>query len=103
MSPRAPPRATSEGQTTPGLALFQRAPTSTPRTEGRRPVIALDTPSHTLLTERDLAGRWGMSPGALSNQRGSGRGVPFVRVGRLIRYRLSDVLAFEQTVAPVAA
>jgi hypothetical protein len=53
-------------------------------------------PQDVLLKERDLAERWGCHPNTLTNQRGTGRGVPFVRLGpRMIRYRLSDVLAWE--------
>jgi hypothetical protein len=48
-----------------------------------------------LLTSRDLAARWGLHPGTLANQRSAGRGLPFIRLGRNVRYRLSDVLAVE--------
>jgi hypothetical protein len=50
-----------------------------------------------LLTTHDLAERWGLHPGTLANQRSAGRGLPFVRLGRSVRYRLSDVLAVEAT------
>ena len=49
-----------------------------------------------LLTEAELACRWGVSPKTLRNARVTGSPVPFVRIGRLIRYPLSGVLAYEQ-------
>ena len=48
-----------------------------------------------LIDDVQLAERWGTSPKTLRNQRVSGSPVPFVRIGRLVRYRLSDVLAYE--------
>ena len=48
-----------------------------------------------LLDDVQLAERWGTSPKTLRNQRVSGSVVPFIRIGRLVRYRLSDVLAYE--------
>ena len=48
------------------------------------------------LTERDLALRWNVSVKKLQADRLSGRGVQFVRFGRSIRYRLSDLEAFEE-------
>jgi len=47
------------------------------------------------LDDRTLATRWGCSPKTLRNQRSLGKGCRFTRLGRLVRYRLSDVLAFE--------
>lgn len=48
-----------------------------------------------LLDDVQLAERWGTSPKTLRNQRVSGSPIPFVRIGRLVRYRLSDVLVYE--------
>ena len=49
------------------------------------------------LTAKELAARWSCSVKSLSNDRSLRKGadLPFIRLGRLIRYRLSDVLAFE--------
>lgn len=47
------------------------------------------------IDDRALAARWGCSPKTLRNQRSLGKGCRFTRLGRLVRYRLSDVLAFE--------
>jgi hypothetical protein len=48
------------------------------------------------LNERQLAERWGVSVRTLQAARVKGGGVPFVRIGRAVRYRLEDVLAYEQ-------
>ena len=49
-----------------------------------------------LLTENELALRWKLaSAKKLQADRVKGVGCPFVRIGRCVRYRLSDVLAHE--------
>lgn len=48
-----------------------------------------------LLATSQLAERWGCSPGHLKNLRCAGRGPAYVRLGSNVRYRMSDVLAFE--------
>lgn len=69
---------------TTGLALSQRPPV--------------------LLTETDLAHRWQVARGSLANDRSANRGVPFVKLGTRVRYRLSDVEAYEAAalVSPLA-
>jgi hypothetical protein len=52
--------------------------------------------SRQLLTEVDLATRWGCSVKKLQADRLKGVGIPYVKLGRLVRYRLSDVLAYEE-------
>jgi hypothetical protein len=54
----------------------------------------MDT-SETLLTTRDLAQRWQVNAGSLANDRSAGRGVPYVKIGGAVRYRLHDVEVFE--------
>lgn len=56
-----------------------------------------------LLTSRELARRWGMSPHTLENWRSMGRGPRWQLLtargelgGRFVRYRLEDVEAFER-------
>jgi hypothetical protein len=49
----------------------------------------------TFLTEQELAARHRRSVKTLRNARVSGSYVKFVRIGRSIRYRLSDVIAYE--------
>jgi hypothetical protein len=48
------------------------------------------------LNEKQLAERWGVSVRTLQAARVKGGGVPFVRIGRAVRYRPEDVLAYEQ-------
>ncbi len=48
-----------------------------------------------LLTELQVAERQGRAVKTLQNQRVSGDGIPFVKLGRSVRYRLSDVKAWE--------
>jgi hypothetical protein len=49
----------------------------------------------TFLTEAELAERQHRSIKTLRNERLTGRGVPFVKFGRSVRYRLAYVLAYE--------
>lgn len=49
-----------------------------------------------LIPETQLANRWGVSPRTLQAQRLRGTGCPFIVIGRNVRYRLSDVIAFEE-------
>lgn len=50
-----------------------------------------------LLDETAVAQRQGRSVKTLRNQRVAGDGIPFLKLGRLVRYRLSDVVAWEAT------
>lgn len=52
-------------------------------------------PLEVLLTEHDLARRQNRSVKTIRNQRVLGGGVPFIKIGRLVRYRLQDVVASE--------
>jgi len=51
-------------------------------------------PALVLLDQDRLADLLGCSARTLERQRLEGGGVPFCRVGRLVRYRLSDVLEY---------
>jgi hypothetical protein len=53
------------------------------------------SPNPVLLTPDDLASRWQVHPGSLANARSAGVGVPFIKIGARVRYRLADVEAFE--------
>ncbi len=55
-------------------------------------VNAMDSPH---LTESQLARRWGISQKKLQADRLKGIGCPFVKIGRAVRYRQGDVLAYE--------
>lgn len=57
--------------------------------------IDLHLQTTNFLDERALAERWNISVKTLRNARVTGGLVPFVRIGRSVRYRLSDVVAYE--------
>lgn len=56
-----------------------------------------------VLTPDELAERWSMSRESLAYLRYQGRGPRFFKAGRLVRYRLADVEAFEAERAGVAS
>ncbi len=47
-----------------------------------------------LLSDRDVEKITGRARSTLQKDRVTGTGIPFVRLGRLVRYRQSDVTAF---------
>jgi predicted DNA-binding transcriptional regulator AlpA len=47
-----------------------------------------------LLSDRDVEKITGRARSTLQKDRVSGSGIPFVRIGRLVRYRQSDVEAY---------
>ncbi|MGW6131338.1 helix-turn-helix transcriptional regulator [Cellulomonas sp. NPDC055163] len=53
------------------------------------------TQRQTLLSETDLAARWQVSRSNLADARSAGRGVPYVKIGFRVRYRLADIEAYE--------
>jgi hypothetical protein len=63
----------------------------------------------TLWDEQELSKRTGIAPSTLQKQRMRGDGIPFVKVGRMVRYRPQDCAAFfaqrvvHSTSEPVAA
>ena len=48
------------------------------------------------LNEHQLAERWSISLKKLQADRLKGCGVPFIRLGRAVRYRFADVVAWEE-------
>jgi hypothetical protein len=58
-----------------------------------------------MMRAEELAQRWDTSTGRLANMRSAGTGPKFVRIGTSIRYRLSDIDAYEtaNTVEPISA
>lgn len=52
-----------------------------------------------LVTERDLAERWHKSTRTLQRYRADGTGPNWLRIGGNVRYRVSDVLSFEEAAA----
>jgi predicted DNA-binding transcriptional regulator AlpA len=53
-------------------------------------------PVHDLLTDDQLAARWQLSRGTLANQRSQGRGPAYLKLAGRVRYRRSDIEAYEQ-------
>jgi hypothetical protein len=51
---------------------------------------------HDLLTDAQLAARWQLSRGTLANQRSQRRGPAYLKLAGRVRYRLSDIQAYEQ-------
>jgi len=47
-----------------------------------------------LLSDRDVEKLTGRARSTLQKDRVSGNGIPFIRLGRLVRYRPSDVTAY---------
>lgn len=47
------------------------------------------------LTDKELTKRWRLARGTLANWRLAGKGPAYIRFGRKILYRLSDVEAYE--------
>ena len=51
-------------------------------------------PTHVVLDERETSVITGQSQKTLEGWRNRGQDLPFLKLGRRVRYRLSDVLAF---------
>lgn len=49
-----------------------------------------------MLSGRELAERWGLSTKTLDRWRNTGDGPPYLKFGRTVRYRMEDVIEFEQ-------
>lgn len=52
--------------------------------------------ANALLDETALADRWKWSVKTLRNKRVTGGFIPFVKISRSVRYRLSDIIAWEE-------
>jgi predicted DNA-binding transcriptional regulator AlpA len=52
-----------------------------------------------LLSDRDLSALIGRARATIQKDRVSGRGVPFIKIGGLVRYRESDVQAYIASLA----
>jgi hypothetical protein len=53
-------------------------------------------PDDRLLSPEDIADRWQIARQSLANMRSRGRGPAFVKIGGRVRYRWSDVVAYER-------
>ena len=51
--------------------------------------------SEQFLTQEDIALRWGISGATLERDRSMKKGCRYLKIGGLIRYRLSDIEAYE--------
>lgn len=51
-------------------------------------------PSHVRLSADETAILTGLSPKTLESQRSRADGIPFIKLGRRVQYRLSDVMAY---------
>lgn len=66
-----------------------------PFPSGRALRIASPSPNHELLTRKEAAAYLGVAEKTLAMWKWSGRyGLPFVKIGRLVKYRKSDLDAF---------
>lgn len=92
VGPAGQPRSVGEGA---GCALVDRFRELLPEPQPSKGNVM--DPAETLLTTRDLAHRWQVNIGSLANDRSARRGVPFVKIGGVVRYRLRDVEAYEAT------
>lgn len=54
----------------------------------------MTNPIEQLLTPKQVSEAIGITEGALANQRTLGTGAPYVKVGKLVRYRPADVQAW---------
>jgi len=55
---------------------------------------SVDDPIH--LSQSDLARRWNLSPQTLERWRSEGSGPKFLKLHGGVRYRLEDIVAYEQ-------
>jgi hypothetical protein len=90
----------NEALTRVQLAIERSTRTKTAIATLMRAQSAIESPaieeSSQLLTERDLSRRHGCSVKKLQADRLKGVGIAYVKLGRLVRYRLCDILAYEE-------
>ena len=61
----------------------------------KMPVPETDPPRY--LTEKEVAAMTGLSLSTLRNSRFLGRGIPYVKIGRSVRYSLDDVVDYMES------
>jgi hypothetical protein len=88
-SPRGRLDPLSPGDVTRNCASAPRGPSVISRDDDP-PADAQD-----LLTDAQLAVRWQLSRGTLANQRSQGRGPAYLKLAGRVRYRRSDIEAYE--------
>jgi predicted DNA-binding transcriptional regulator AlpA len=94
-------RATSGGRWVVGAMVMDgesaRTVTGTVRLLRQADQVGEDIQvGHELLTDAQLAERWQLSRGTLANQRSQGRGPSYIKIAGRVRYRRSDIEAYEQ-------
>ena len=62
---------------------------------GDQPKSTPSAADETFLTDEQLAARWQLAPKTLRNARVTGRLIGHVKIGRSVRYRLSEIIAYE--------
>lgn len=60
-------------------------------------IISGQNVTDVLIVESQLAERWACSVKKIQADRLKGRGPQFLKIGRLVRYRLSDVIDYENS------
>ena len=80
---------------------------ATPAQAGRNslPVSPIDqapTQERLVLTEADLASRWGMSPKTLQRWRTEGRGPHYLKLGKRVTYTINAMIAYENFVQHIS-
>ncbi|MEU4708050.1 DNA-binding protein [Nocardia salmonicida] len=65
---------------------------ATSHTAGRTPVA---TPTSEYATPAEVSARWSVTADYLARQRYDGTGPQYLKIGRRVRYRWADILAFE--------
>ena len=72
------------------------AATARPQTRSSYPAINTMTPGdRRVLTENELAQRWGVSPKTLQRWRSEGRGPRYLKLSKRVSYPLEAILDFE--------
>ena len=61
--------------------------------ENQKIQLGSGTPSRLLLSPRETSVMIGRAEQTLANERFEGRGLPYVKWGRAIKYKISDILA----------
>jgi hypothetical protein len=96
LSDRSGPESSRRGRLEPVADASKKRPAAV----RGAPVVsrddALSEAVHDLLTDAQLAERWQLSRGTLANQRSQRRGPAYIKLAGRIRYRRSDIEAYEQ-------
>lgn len=64
--------------------------------ENREIQLGLGAPRRLLLTPKEVSELIARAEQSLANDRCSRRGLPYVKIGRSVRYKLADVLSYTE-------